>query len=357
MIYCDVLVKVSFAKHTISVKKDSGVVEGDYNTTRLIFEFEEDVSNQRVILEMSNPKGELIFAKELSGNELVLAGVDGSGNICSIFNMEGLHPFELVLHNDTSKLTSATGYLPINKRQVNSDKGDCVEGYLPLFDELIDKVDQLLEMGGSVHTHGDKTTLVPADEVSYTHKNIQDKSGTVQGALDEAITYVTEVLSSELHSHKNSKVLDNLADSNGELTYKGNPIGGSGSPKIKVMSFPQMVSSDIYLGYNNTEIIGFIYYNNEDMSKNPLPENAIVVDVGIVLNDDTEIRKNQMCTDDYFGDTLVEIFNTPVYNPNYCYPVFRATDYSGVTFSQPIMDIVQSDGYKQLNVYYIDFKE
>ena len=144
MIYCDVRVQVSFSKHTISVKKDSGVVEGDYNTTKLLFDFEEDVSGQRIVLEMSNPKGELIFAKELSGNELILAGEDSSGNACSIFTLGGLHPFELVLYGDNSKLTSATGWLPVNKRNVRKDSGAGVEFYLPLFEDLLRKTNSLL---------------------------------------------------------------------------------------------------------------------------------------------------------------------------------------------------------------------
>lgn len=84
------------------------------------------------------------------------------------------------------------------------------------------------------HTHGNKTVSVPSDEVSYTHYNLQDKSGTIKGALDEAISYVTGVLSPHEHTHNNKGVLDNLADDNGTLTYNGEPIGGSSSLDIEV---------------------------------------------------------------------------------------------------------------------------
>ena len=39
------------------IKSDAGIVEGDYNTTKLVFEFDEDVSGKRMVFKMSNPAG------------------------------------------------------------------------------------------------------------------------------------------------------------------------------------------------------------------------------------------------------------------------------------------------------------
>lgn len=121
---------------------------------------------------------------------------------------------------------------------------------------------------------------------------------------------------------------------------------------IKVMSFPQFDNSDIMTGYSVNEIIGFIY-DSEDMTKNPLPENAVVVDIGIVLNDDTEIRKNQMWNVNAFCGAVIEICNTSVYDETYCYPVIRVINPTASTFNYPLFETIMSDGYKQLNVYYI----
>lgn len=225
------------------------------------------------------------------------------------------------------------------------------------------------------HEHGNKTVSVPADEVSYTHNNIQDTSGTVKGALDEAIDYVTGTVAKLTHSHSNKEVLDRFSEALGDLysvCYNGvmllneyhllnyatkqelqNAINGiGGSTAIKVMSFAQYDNSDIMEGHSVNEIIGFIF-DSEDMSKNPLPENAIVVDVGIVLNDDTEIRKNQMWNPSAFGSAIAEICNTPVYDETYCYPVLRVVDTGKASFTQPLFGTIMSDGYKQFNVYYI----
>lgn len=116
MIQQEIIVRVSFAKHTL-IKKDLGVVEGDYNTTKLIFEFEEDVSNHRIVFNMSNSQSEIILRKDLVENEVVLAG-GSEGNMYSLFTAPGQYPFELVLYGDDGKLTSAPGWLNVNKRNV-----------------------------------------------------------------------------------------------------------------------------------------------------------------------------------------------------------------------------------------------
>lgn len=122
--------------------------------------------------------------------------------------------------------------------------------------------------------------------------------------------------------------------------------------KINVASFPAMVNSDVFDGLLNNEIVGFVF-DSEDHTKNPLPENAIVFDVGIVLNDDTEIRRNQMKQPSYFGDSIIEICSPLVFTEDYYYPVFRVIDIDNLTFTQPLYDTIMIDGYKQLNVYYI----
>lgn len=133
---CEIQISVSFTQHTL-IKKDFGVVEGDYNTTKLVFDFAEDVSNKRILFNMSNPHGELVMSQELSNNEIVLVGFDDEGSVYSLFNAPGLYPFELVAYGENSKLTSATGWLNVSKRQVGTGEGGTHEGYLPIVDEIL----------------------------------------------------------------------------------------------------------------------------------------------------------------------------------------------------------------------------
>lgn len=144
MIQQEISVRVSFAKHTLT-KKDIRVVEGDYNTTKFVFEFEEDVSNHTIVFLMSNPQGEIVLETNLDTHqEVVLAGQDEEGNMCSLFNTPGSYPFELVLYADEGKLTSAPGWLTADKRLIPMDSGNQAVAYVPVFDELLSQVENAL---------------------------------------------------------------------------------------------------------------------------------------------------------------------------------------------------------------------
>ena len=56
-----------------------------------------------------------------------------------------------------------------------------------------------------------------ANKVNYTNAALPNIS-TVSGALDELVP--------KSHTHSNKDTLDKLSDSNGNLTYNGEPIGG-----------------------------------------------------------------------------------------------------------------------------------
>lgn len=197
---------------------------------------------------------------------------------------------------------------------------------------------------GSQSVDADLSNYAKLDDVP-NNKQLLEKFSEVLGVSD-GVSYNGVQLVNIYH----------LADyaTKKELQDAISGIGGSSeTTTIKVMPFPQYDNSDIMSGYSSNEIIGFIF-DSEDMTKNPLHENAIVVDVGIVLNDDTEIRRNQMWKADAFGSSIIEICSTSVYDDTYCYPVFRAIDVVNTTaFNHPLFDTIMNDGYKQLNVYYI----
>lgn len=131
----EIRIAVSFLKHTL-VTPQSSIVEGDYNTTKLIFDIEEDVSDKRIVFKMSNPAGEVICLKDLKNNEVTLAGVDENGYTCSLFPTYGLYSFELVYYGDSKKLTSAPGWLTVSQSKVVITDST-VGNRIPWFDQLV----------------------------------------------------------------------------------------------------------------------------------------------------------------------------------------------------------------------------
>lgn len=136
----EIHVKVSFANFTLT-KRNTVVVEGDYNTTKLIFEFEEDVTDRQIKFSMTNSKGELVMFTDLINNEIILVDEDEDGNLCSVFNDAGMYTFHVYLmgENEESQLTSPPGYLPVVETQVNKSLKAC----LPLMNKLVNAVEHM----------------------------------------------------------------------------------------------------------------------------------------------------------------------------------------------------------------------
>lgn len=123
---------------TNGINKPTGIalITGDYASTKIVFNF--DRQDGTKIFEMKNPSGEVRYAGEIINNEVVLTGVDDGHNF-SVFNESGLYIYEVSLYNGDSKLTSVKGQLPVQQEQVVIGD-EVVEPYLPVFDELLNKV-------------------------------------------------------------------------------------------------------------------------------------------------------------------------------------------------------------------------
>lgn len=183
----EIKLKVNFGKRTC-VKSGISLTTGDYNSTKIIFEFDREDGTK--IFEMKNPNDEVIFVDEIINNEVVLVGqadvttkhndvtyikytdendtvywydseleklyntsfvevqnvsIDNLTKVtenASLFTMAGRYVFEISLYDGDSKLTSKSDYLDIKEEQVIIND-NMVSLYLPVFDRLISEVDNL----------------------------------------------------------------------------------------------------------------------------------------------------------------------------------------------------------------------
>ena len=183
----EIKLKVNFGKRTI-VKSGISLTTGDYNSTKIIFEFDRPEGTK--IFEMKNPDGDIIFVDEIINNEVILVGqadvtikhndvtyikyTDSEDTIywydketekiydtsfvevqnvsldnltkitenASLFTMPGRYTFEISLYDGDSKLTSKSDYLDIKEEQVVIND-NMVSLYLPVFDRLISEVETL----------------------------------------------------------------------------------------------------------------------------------------------------------------------------------------------------------------------
>lgn len=132
-------VNVNFKNRTID-KQGVDLTSGDYNSTKLVFEF--DRQDGRKVFEMKDPDGNLVLLTDIVNNEVELVGKDENGNNVSLFNQPNDYTFEISLYDENSKLTSASDRIKVKQEEVIVD-GEPIIAYLPIFDKLINEVENL----------------------------------------------------------------------------------------------------------------------------------------------------------------------------------------------------------------------
>ena len=184
----EVKVNVRF-KTGIIYKTSTKLVTNDYNSTKLIFDF--DIPDGIKIFELKDPNDKTIFVDEIKNNEIVLVAkanvttqkdgieyieyTDDKNTVywynkeseklydsefvevdnikltdltkvsknASLFNMAGDYIFEVSLYNGDSKLTSSHDKLKVMPEQVIVD-GEITETYTPVFENLISDMSEAL---------------------------------------------------------------------------------------------------------------------------------------------------------------------------------------------------------------------
>ena len=84
----EIYIRVNFSKGNIEKTKEK-LITGDYNSTKLIFEF--DRYDGIKVFEMKNPDGQLVMAQTITNNEIILVGEDENNHPASIFNKAGYY--------------------------------------------------------------------------------------------------------------------------------------------------------------------------------------------------------------------------------------------------------------------------
>ena len=166
-------VNVNFKNRTI-YKQGVDLTSGDYNSTKLVFEF--DRQDGRKVFEMKNPDGNLVLLTDIENNEIDLVGKNENGNNASLFDQEGKYVFEISLYDGDSKLTSAFDYIKVKQEQVIVD-GEVVKPYLPIFDELMNDVNAAISETNNLDI--DIQTTKDNTEVVITRKDGTEKRAIV----------------------------------------------------------------------------------------------------------------------------------------------------------------------------------
>lgn len=255
-------IKVDFTKR--KVEKDGvKLVEGDYNSTKLVFEFDKEYEGRK-IFEMAKPDTEeAIFVKEIIDNEIVLVGKvevkDSNGYIQykdenenkywydeehdkiydteyveqteidiedltkvlvdgSIFDEEGRWPFEISLYDGDSKLTSAYSGLNVAREMIKIGQKK-TEAYLPIFDQMMADLNQATDEANNLNISRSKSgrvatiTITKKDgttEEVELYDGEQGPQGQPGYTPQKGIDYYTQAEKTEMEADVKEQVLDEI---------------------------------------------------------------------------------------------------------------------------------------------------
>ena len=172
-------VSINFKEGTCE-KTGISVVQGDYNSTKVVFEFDESANDKIKMFEMKNPSDELVYADEIVNNEVILVGteeVEGQEQIVSLFNEEGDYTFEVSLYGNDSKLTSVCDYITARKEEVVIED-ETTGQYLTLFDNLMNTLDGKIDRADVAITQANNLNLDVSKEGKIATVTLTKKDGT-----------------------------------------------------------------------------------------------------------------------------------------------------------------------------------
>lgn len=216
----EIKLKINFTDRTLS-KEGVNLVDSDFNSTKIIFEFDKEYEGRKVF-EMAKPNTtEAIFVSEIIDNEVILVGkaevkdsrgyikyIDNEENIywydkennkiydesgteqteidindltevlvnASIWNEAGDYNFEVSLYEEDSKLTSVSSSLKVKPEMVKIGDTE-VERYLPVFDQLLQELNNKTEAADRQDIDLiDSTTKA---EIIITRKTGEQKIATI----------------------------------------------------------------------------------------------------------------------------------------------------------------------------------
>ena len=186
----EIKIKVKFKKG-LCYSQGIKLVQNDYNSTKLVFEFDDNEGTK--IFELRDSDDNVILADEIVNNELILARFDEHDNAYPIFTKEGEYVYEVSLYKDNSKLTSASDKFKVNAEQVIID-GEIVETYTPMFDNLLSDLSSALQETDNIDIDVEKvgnTSTVSITKKDGTEESVEIYDGPKGDKGDKGDTGAT----------------------------------------------------------------------------------------------------------------------------------------------------------------------
>ena len=192
---------------------------------------------------MKSPNGELVLVTDIKNNEVILAGKDEEGNNASLFKQEGRYVFEISLYNKDGKLSSASSYLNVKAEAVVVD-GEPVIAYLPIFDKLINEVENL-----NIEIENGVVTITKKDGSQYSENVNGDDYIITDEDYEEIETHVKEDI---------QPVIDDIANTSENALEVAETAESIARGKSQAIVFETFAELEVWLKDEANKGVGLI---------------------------------------------------------------------------------------------------
>ena len=159
------------------------LISGDYNSTKLVFNFEEDIEGTKTVeirpllSDNKNP----VFMSTIINNEVILVAKDEENNNASPFSNGGTYLMEVSVYGENSKLSTITKHFNVLDEEIILTD-DIIEPYLPIFDELMQNIVSATNEAENVNISISKEENITT--VTITNRNGVSKSVEIKDGID-----------------------------------------------------------------------------------------------------------------------------------------------------------------------------
>ena len=222
------------------------MVENDYNSTKLIFEFKND-NGYTKIFQLLRPDGST-WRKEIINDELVLATTNDNNEVVSVLTCFGRYFFDVVFYKGDSKVTTT-------KREEFFVR-DCIPDHAVdtepknILDDLIAKVNKAIEECNNLDL--DFVAVDDGAKITITKKDGSKKSVVIKAST--STDGDTDSLTEEQIQALNEMTASINEEGELEITYNEN-----------VLDFEIQIQNDELIVENNMEEVDFAINSEKEL--------------------------------------------------------------------------------------------
>lgn len=188
------------------------LVANDFNNCIFKFNFEEELSNMKVLFKLKKQNSDFYWIKEVIDNQVEIVDFDEGNNPLIVIKEPGIYEFELSLYDENSKLTNYAILKDIRVREELVKQSD-VDNYVSS-SEKMPVLDQLIKENVSIANEEKKRVVAEKSRVEEENKRVESENKREE--------YIKDLKQEKEEGKLNGATFTPEVDSEGNLSWTNN---------------------------------------------------------------------------------------------------------------------------------------